>query len=104
MWNWKMSAHTLNKSTFSFAIEWENDHEEIVRVANSIIKSNSRMAIGVCNFFYLCFKGYWDLENQRFQFGTHPQGLIYNEVGQVVGVGENALLQTRNKVNIAKSN
>ena len=99
-----MSAHILNKSAFNFAIGWENDHKEIVRVANSIIKGNSRMAIGVCNFFYQCFKGYWDSENQRFQFGTHPQGLIYNEAGHVVGVGENASLHTRNKVNIAESN
>ena len=99
-----MSAHTLNKSAFSFAIGWENDHEEIVRVANSIIKSNSRMAIGVCNFFYQCFKGYWYSKNQRFQFGTHPQGLIYNEAGHVVEVGENASLHIRNEVNIAESN
>ena len=99
-----MSAHSLNKSAFSFAIGWENDHEEIVRVANSIIKGNSRLAIGVCNFFYQCFKGYWDSENQRFQFRTHPLGLIYNEAGQVVGVGENAPLETQNEVNIAESN
>ena len=104
VWNWRMSAHFLNKSAFSFVIGWENDHEEIVRVENSIIKENSRSAIGVRNFFYQCFKGYWDLENQRFQFGTHPQRLIYNEAGQVVGVGENASLQTRNEVNIAESN
>ena len=94
VWNWKMSAHTLDKSAFSFAIGWENDHKEIVKVTNSIIKGNSRMAIGVRNFFYQCFKGYWDSENQRFQFGTHPRGLIYNEAGHVVGVGENASLQT----------
>ena len=52
VWNWRMTAHSLNKSAFSFAIGWKNDHEEIVRVANSIIKGNSRSAIGVCNFFY----------------------------------------------------
>ena len=75
-----------------------------MRVANSIIKDNSRMAIGVRNFFYQCFKGYWDLDNQRFQFGTHPLGLIYNEAGQVVGVGGNAPLDVRNEVNIAESN
>ena len=104
VWNWKMSAHTLDKSAFSFAIGWENNHEEIVRVANSIIKGNSRTANGVRNFFYQCFKGYWDLDNQRFQFGTHPLGLIYNEAGQVVGVGGDAPLDVRNEVNIAKSN
>ena len=99
-----MSAHTLDKSAFSFAIGWKNDHEEIVRVANSIIKGNSRTAIGVHNFFYQCFKGYWDLNNQRFQFETHPLGLIYNEAGQVVGVGGDAPLDVRNEVNIAESN
>ena len=99
-----MSAHTLDKSAFSFAIGWENDHEEIVRVANSIIKGNSRTAIGVRNFFYQCFKGYWNLDNQRFQFGTHPLGLIYNEAGQVVGVDGDAPLEVQNEVNIAESN
>ena len=99
-----MSAHSLNKSAFSFAIGWENNHEEIARVANSIIKGNSRSAISVRNFFYQCFKGYWDSANQRFQFGTHPQGIIYNEAGQIVGVGQNASLVTRNNVNIAESN
>ena len=69
-----------------------------------IIKGNSRMAIGVRNFFYQCFKGYWDSENQRFQFGTHPQGVIYNEARHVIGVGENSSLHTGNEVNIAESN
>ena len=41
VWNGRMSAHSLNKSAFNFAIGWENDNEEIVRVANSIIKGNS---------------------------------------------------------------
>ena len=36
-----MSAHSLNKLTFNFAIGWENYHEVIVRVADSIIKGNS---------------------------------------------------------------
>ena len=44
------------------------------------------------------------MENQRFQFGTHPRGLIYNEARHVVGVGKNASLHTRNEVNIAESN
>ena len=99
-----MSAHTLDKSAFSFAIGWENDHEEIVRVAHSIIKGNSRNAVSVCNFFYQCFKGYWDTEHQRFQFGTHPLGLIYNEAGQIVGVDGEAPLDVQNEVNISESN
>ena len=56
------------------------------------------------NFFYQCFKGYWDSANQRFQFGTHLQGIIYNEVGQIVRGVQNASLAIRNDVNIAESN
>ena len=44
------------------------------------------------------------MDNQRFQFGAHSLGLIYNGVGQVVGVGGDAPLDVRNEVNIAKSN
>ena len=101
VWNWKMSAHTLDKLAFSFAIGWENDHEEIVRVEHSIIKGNSRTTVRVHNFFYQCFKGYWNTEHQRFQFGAHPLGLIYNEARQVVGVDGEAPLDVRNEVNIS---
>ena len=66
MWNWRMDAHSLKKSTFNFAMGWENDHEEIVRVANSIIKGNFQAARGMHNFSYQCFKGYWDSTNGRF--------------------------------------
>ena len=62
------------------------------------------MAVGMRNFFYQCFKGYWDVDNQRFQFGAHPLGLIYNGAGQVVGVGGDAPLDVRNEVNMAESN
>ena len=44
------------------------------------------------------------MDNQRFQFGAHPLGLIYNGAGQVVGVGGDAPLDVRNEVNIAESN
>ena len=44
------------------------------------------------------------MDNQRFQFGTHPLGLNYNEAGQVVGVGGDAPLEVRNEVNIVESN
>ena len=42
VWNWKMDAHSLKKLAFNFAMGWENNHEEIVRVENSIIKGNSQ--------------------------------------------------------------
>ena len=41
VWNWEMDAHSLKKLAFNFAMGWENDHEKIMRVANSIIKGNS---------------------------------------------------------------
>ena len=50
------------------------------------------MAVSMRNFFYQCFKGYWDVDNQRFQFGAQSLGLIYNGAGQVVGVGGDAPL------------
>ena len=31
VWNWRISAHSLNKLAFSSANGWENNHEEIVR-------------------------------------------------------------------------
>ena len=104
MWNWRMDAHSIKKSVFNFAMGWENDHEEIVRVANSIIKGNSQAARGMSNFFYQCFKGYWDLANGRFQFEDHPQGLIWNDEGRIVRSSSTASLDTRNDVNIAESN
>ena len=86
------------------AMEWENDHEEIGRVANSIIKGNSQAARNMHNFFYQCFKGYWDSANKRFQFGNHPQRLIWNDEGRIVGSSSIASLDTCNDVNIAESN
>ena len=71
-------------------------------MAHSIIKRNSQMAIGMRNFFYQCFKGHWDLANQRFQFGNHLQGIIYNE--QIVEIDSNTSFATYNDVNIVKSN
>ena len=44
------------------------------------------------------------MDNQRFQFGAHPLGLIYNRAGQVVGVGGDASLDVRNEVNTVESN
>ena len=73
--NWKMDAHSLKKLVFNFVMRYENDHEEIVRVANSITKGNSQATGGMHNFFYQCFKGYWNAANERFQFGTHLQGI-----------------------------
>ena len=42
VWNWRMDAHSLKKSAFNFAMGRENDHEEVVRVPNSMITRNSQ--------------------------------------------------------------
>ena len=99
-----MDVHSLKKLAFNFAMGWKNDHEEIVRVANSMINWNSQAARGVCNFFYQCFKGYWDSANKRFQFGDHLQGLLWSDEGRIVGSHSIASLDTLNDVNIAESN
>jgi hypothetical protein len=37
---------------------------------------------GKRNFFYQCFGGYWDERNKRFQLGQHPDGFLWNEIGE----------------------
>jgi hypothetical protein len=41
------------------------------------------------NFFYQCFGGYWGDTNKRFQLGQHPDGWLWNEVGECIhhGIG-----------------
>ena len=73
-------------------------------MANSIIKVKSQVAKGMSNFFYQCFKGYWDLVNGRFQFGNHLQGLIWNDEERIIESSSTASLDTCNDVNIVESN
>jgi hypothetical protein len=44
---------------------------------------------GKRNFFYQCFGGYWDKRIKRFQLGQHPDGFLWNEIGERIhhGVG-----------------
>jgi hypothetical protein len=44
---------------------------------------------GKKKFFYQCFGGYWDETNKRFQLGQHPDGWLWNEIGERIhhGVG-----------------
>jgi hypothetical protein len=44
---------------------------------------------GKRNFFYQCFGGYWDERNKRFQLGQHPDGFLWDEIGERIhhGVG-----------------
>jgi hypothetical protein len=67
---------------------WQNDHEEVIRVCQRLVDLGSHNQ-GKRNFFYQCFGGYWDETNKRFQLGQHPEGWIWNEVGECIhhGVG-----------------
>jgi hypothetical protein len=44
---------------------------------------------GKRNFFYQYFGGYWDERNKKFQLGQHPDGFLWNEIGERIhhGVG-----------------
>ena len=60
---------------------WENDPIQIVMICQKLVDSRGQNE-GKRNFFYQCFGGYWHAENERFQFGHHPQGFRWNEVGE----------------------
>jgi hypothetical protein len=44
---------------------------------------------GKRNFFYQYFGGYCDERNKRFQLGQHPDGFLWNEIGEHIhhGIG-----------------
>jgi hypothetical protein len=97
VWSWRASAHQLDKSNVSSQIGWENDHEEIVRVCKKLISGSTAADVGRRNFFYQVMGGYWDVARKRFQFGRHPDGLLWDNMGRVVStLGEGADLNLRN--------
>jgi hypothetical protein len=83
IWSWRANTHSTFKSNVSAMLGWENDHEEIVRVCKKIIGSQANDQ-GKRNFFYQTLDGYWDAKNNQFQFGQHPQGLIWNKDGRLI--------------------
>lgn len=97
LWSWRASTHQLDKSNISSQIGWENDHEEIVRVCKKLIPGNTTTDVGRRNFFYQVMGGYWDAVRRRFQFGRHPEGLLWNNQGRLVSnSGEETDLDIRN--------
>ena len=88
VWSWRLQDHSHNKSNLSTQFGWENDPEEIVKICQKLVGFGSHNE-GKRNFFFQCFGGYWDVRNKRFQFGHHPDGFMWNEVGERIhhGVG-----------------
>ncbi len=83
IWSWRANTHSVFKNDISAMFGWEHNHEEIVRVCEKIIGS-APTDQGKRNFFYQTLDGYWDSQNNRFQFGQHPQGLIWNKEGRLI--------------------
>ena len=83
LWSWRANTHSTFKNDISASLGWENDHKEIVRVCKKLIGS-APSDQGKRNFFYQTLDGYWDANNNRFQFGTHPQGLIWDKDGKLI--------------------
>lgn len=76
-----MHNHSVYKSNLSSQFGWEMDHHEIARVCHRLIPIDNEHSEGKRNFFFQCFNGYWDARAKRFQFGVHPNGWMWNELG-----------------------
>jgi hypothetical protein len=89
VWSWRLSIHSHQKSNMSAELGWENDADQIVTVCEKLVGSGAKNE-GKRNFFYQCFRGYWHAGEKRFQFGAHPQGYRWNEVGERIhhGLGD----------------
>jgi hypothetical protein len=57
VWSWQLHDHSHNKSNLSSQCNWENDHEEIVRICQKLVDAGSHNQ-GKSNFFYQCFNSY----------------------------------------------
>ena len=83
LWNWRVGRHDVYKSLISAELGWEHNPEEIQRVCEHLIR-NGQNVQGRRNFFYQTLDGYWDSVNNKFQYGKHPQGLLWDLNGNVV--------------------
>ena len=83
IWSWRAQTHSVFKSNVSDELGWEDDPNQIVRVAKKIIGSKKEDQ-GKRNFFYQTLNGYWDPKHRKFQLGNHPKGLIWNKDGELV--------------------
>jgi hypothetical protein len=68
VWSWRLHDHSHNKSNISSQFRWENDHEEVIKVCQRLVGVGNQNE-GKRNFFYQCFRGYWNERNKRFQLG-----------------------------------
>lgn len=83
IWSWRAQTHSVFKNDIGASFGWEHNHEEIVNVANHIVGSAPKDQ-GKRNFFYQVMNGFWDAKNERFQFGHHPDGLMWDRQGNLI--------------------
>jgi hypothetical protein len=95
IWNWRQGTHSLYKTNLSLQLRWEKDHEEIVWVCHALV-GNKLQDQRKRNFFYQTLNGYWDSENEKFQFGTHPNGYHWDvEISLITNLKGHAPISLR---------
>lgn len=104
VWSWRLHTHSVYKSSLSSQFGWENDHVEIANVGRSLCPGNDDSSNGRRNFFFQCFGGFWDQHANRFQFGAHPDGYMWNEIGErITDDFGHATLDVRNALQLSSS-
>ena len=83
IWSWRAGTHSVHLSGLNYDIGWENDHTEIARVCQELVKVGPNR-VGRRHFFYQTMNGYWDAHKNRFQFGEHPEGKLWDVDGNLV--------------------
>jgi hypothetical protein len=83
IWNWRQRIHSIYKTNVSPQFIWENDHEEIVLVCHALNR-NKPQNQEKKNFLYSTLNNYWDLNKEKFQFGTQPDLYLWNVEGSLI--------------------
>lgn len=81
LWCWKSQIHALQKPELSEIFGWQSDAAEVVKVCEHLIPLKDNSSLGKRNFFYQCFNGHWNEEENEFRFGPHPRGWLWNMDG-----------------------
>ena len=104
VWSWRLNSHSVYKSELSSQFGWETDYKEITRVCHRLISRGEERSQGKRNFFFQCFNGYWDERANRFQFGVHPRGWMWNERGErITDDNGQATMDVRNALQLSLS-
>ena len=86
--------HLAYKNDMSTQFRWEYYSAEIVKVCHEICKGKTiAEERGKRNFFYQVMDGHWNESRERFQFGPHPQGFLWDAKGKLIADQQKEMLQ-----------